>query len=178
MEKDKKKPATPSRVDVYHCSACGSRLTYRFIEGWQRLFCPACKRIHYQNPLPSAAAFVQDREGRILLVLRGIEPGKGKWALPSGFIEIDETPETACLRELKEETGLEGHITRLIGVYSQKSLMYRNVLIIGYAVEARGKLVPGSDSQEADYFSPEKLPGIAFSSHEKIIGDGLKEIRG
>jgi len=178
MEKEEKNQTTPSKIDVYHCPSCGTRLTYRLIEGWQRLFCPACNRIHYQNPLPSSAAFVYDREGRILLVLRGIEPGKGKWALPSGFIEIDETPETACLRELKEETGLEGRIMRLIGVYSQKSLMYRNVLIIGYAVKAKGKLVAGSDSRKADYFPSGKLPEIAFSSHKQIIHDGLKDIRG
>jgi len=108
-------------------------------------------------------------------VKRGHEPGMGKWALPSGFIEIYETPEKACLRELREETGLKGEIVRLVGVYSQKSLLYRNVLIIGYEVEARGNLSPGSDSLEAEFFPLGNLPDIPFSSHKKIIKAGIKK---
>lgn len=110
------------------------------IEEEKRLACPACQWVCYENPLPSSAALVRNDKGEVLLVKRGHEPGRGKWALPSGFIEIDETPEKACLRELREETGLKGEIVRLAGVYSQESLLYRNVLIIGYEVEARGNL--------------------------------------
>lgn len=94
--------------------------------------------------------------------------------MPSGFIEIDETPEKACLRELEEETGLRGERMRLIGVYSQKSRLYKNVLIIGYEVESRGHPSPGSDSLRTEFFPPEKLPDIAFPSHREIIEDGLK----
>ena len=158
-----------------YCPRCGARLKLKKIENEKRLACPACQWVNYENPLPSAAALVRNKEGDILLVKRGKEPGKGKWALPSGFIEIDETPEKACLRELKEETGLNGEIVRLIGVYSQRSLLYRNVLIIGYEVEARGKLSPGSDSLRAEFFPFDKLPDIPFSSHKKIIENGVKE---
>jgi 8-oxo-dGTP diphosphatase len=62
-----------------------------------------------------------------------------------------------------------------VGVYSQKSLLYRNVLIIGYEVGARGNLSPGSDSLEAKFFPLDDLPGIPFSSHRKMIEDGLKK---
>jgi len=105
-------------------------------------------------------------------VERGVDPGKGLWSLPSGFIEIAETPEQACLRELKEETGLEGIILRLLGVYSQKSVMYKNVIIIAYVVQARGRLHPGSDSTNAAFYSLKRLPIIAFPSHSEIITDG------
>ena len=163
-----------SRRDFKFCPLCGKRFTTRKIEGRKRQVCPICEWINYENPLPSAAAFIINSEGEILLVERGIEPGKGKWALPSGFIEIDETPEKACLRELKEETGLEGKIIRLIGCYSQKSLMYKNVLIVGYLVDVKGTPCPGSDSLSTEYFSPSRLPQIAFPSHCQIIKDGLK----
>ncbi len=127
--------------------------------------------------MPSAAALVRNEKNEILLVQRGVEPGLGKWALPSGFIEIDETPEKACLRELEEETGLKGKIMKLIGVYSQRSLLYKNVLIIGYEVKAKGKLSPGSDSLEAAFFPSGKLPEIVFSSHREMISDGLKDAK-
>ncbi|MGD2295392.1 MAG: NUDIX hydrolase [Candidatus Aminicenantes bacterium] len=160
-----------------NCPVCGALLNSRTIEERERLFCPGCGWVHYENPLPSAAAFVKNAEDGILLVKRGIDPGYGKWALPSGFIEIEETPEMACLRELQEETGLEGQILRLIGVYSQESFMYKNVIIIGYEVEARGEIHPGSDSLSAEYFSPQRLPEIAFPSHIRMIADGTKMVK-
>ncbi len=134
-----------------------------------------CGWIHYENPLPCAAAFVQNTEGGILLVKRGVEPGYGLWGLPSGFIEIDETPEMGCLRELEEETGLKGTIVRLVGVYCQDSFMYKNVIIIGYEVDVFGKLLPGSDSLEARYFLPKELPEIAFPSHSQLLVDGVRK---
>ena len=109
-----------------------------------------------------------------MLVQRAVAPAKGEWALPSGFIEIEETPEEACLRELREETGLKGMIVEAIGSYSQSSVLYKNVIIIGYLVEAHGRIKSGSDSMNAGYYSPEELPDIAFPSHRAIVRDGLK----
>lgn len=158
-----------------YCPKCRSALRLKKVDSEDRLVCPECHWVNYENPLPSATALVKNERNEILLVKRGVEPGKGKWALPSGFIEIDETPERACLRELKEETGLEGKILRLIGVYSQKSIIYKNVLIIGYEVEAKGDPSPGSDSLRADFFPSDSLPDIVFSSHRKLVQDGLKK---
>ena len=163
-----------SRVYKY-CPKCGAKLELSWIEDEKRLACPECHWVNYENPLPSSAALVRNEKGEVLLVKRGHEPGKGKWALPSGFIEIDETPKKACLRELKEETGLKGKVVRLVGVYSQESLLYRNVLIVGYEVKAWGNLSPGSDSLEAEFFPLDNLPDIPFSSHKKMIEDGVKK---
>lgn len=159
------------------CTLCGTKLETKRIEDRNRVVCPACGWIAYENPLPSAAAFVKNPDQQVLLVKRGVEPGKGKWALPSGFIEIDETPERACLRELKEETGLDGKNLRLLGVYSQPSVMYKNVLIIGYEVDATGALTAGSDSLIARFFPPSELPEIAFPSHRQMIADGLEGLK-
>ncbi len=157
-----------------YCIFCGAELGPQKVEDRVRLVCPDCGWIRYENPLPCAAAFVSNTKGEILLVRRGVEPAKGEWALPSGFIEIEETPQTACLRELKEETGLEGRILRLLGVYAQESAMYKNVLIIGYEVEAAGVPSPGSDSLSVRYFLPAELPEIAFPSHREMIEDGIR----
>lgn len=161
--------------EILFCTVCGNDLMAKIIEGRTRAYCPACGWIAYENPLPCAAAFVKNEHEKILLVKRGVEPGKGKWALPSGFIELDETPEEACLRELKEETGLDGRIVRLLGVYSQASAVYKYVLIIGYEVETAGVLSAGSDSLDARFFPPRDLPVIAFPSHREMIHDGIKD---
>jgi 8-oxo-dGTP diphosphatase len=156
------------------CPRCSSKLQEEEVEDRRRFLCKSCGWVNYENPLPSVAAMVRNEQGDILLIRRGIEPGLGEWALPSGFIEIDETPEMACVRELEEETGLLGRITGLIGVFSQKSSMYKNVLIIGYSVEGEGLVRAGSDSQEARFFSIDEMPEIAFPSHLDMIQAGLK----
>ena len=160
--------------DFFFCPFCQKRLKLGNIEGRQRKKCPQCGWVHYKNPYPCSAALVLNKKGEILLVKRGVKPGLGKWALPSGFIEMDETPEKACLRELKEETGLNGNIVELFGVYSQKSLTYQNVIIITFSVKATGKPQPGSDSLKAEFFPLENLPEVAFVSHKKAIADAAR----
>jgi len=160
---------------VKFCAVCGGDLATAKVEDRDRMVCSVCGWIVYENPLPCAAAFVENADREILLVKRGVEPGKGKWALPSGFVEVEETPKEACLRELKEETGLDGKIIRLLGVYSQSSAMYKKVLIVGYKVDTTGILEAGSDSLAARFFRPTALPVIAFPSHKEMIDDGIKD---
>ena len=162
-------------MNFKNCPLCTHSLKPKILEDRERMVCFKCGWIHYENPLPSAAAFVQNPEKGILLVKRGVEPGCGLWALPSGFIEVDETPEMGCLRELEEETGLKGRIVQLLGVYSQASDMYKNVIIIGYEVEVSGKLLAGSDSLEVKYFLSRELPAIAFPSHSQMLKDGMEK---
>jgi len=156
-----------------YCPRCGSTLKSENIEDRLRFICSRCSWIHYENPLPSVAALARNAQGDILMVQRGVEPALGEWALPSGFIEIDETPEMACVRELEEETGLLGRITGLLGVYSQASQMYNNVLIIGYTVDVEGEIKAGSDSLDARFFPVSSLPEVAFSSHREMINKVL-----
>ena len=112
----------------------------------------------------------ENRENKILIAKRNLTPGKNKWALPGGFIESDETPETACLRELKEETGLKGKIKKLIGIYIQKTRYYGSFLVIGYEVSiSKNSLSLNSELKEAKFFSKKDLPVIPFLSHRKII---------
>ena len=97
------------------CPICGTTLQMGMIEGKERKYCPECDFVDYKNPLPVALAIaVKDKD--FLLIKRGLPPRKGMWASPSGFIEIGETAEDACLRELKEETGVSGEIVSLVGV--------------------------------------------------------------
>ncbi len=157
------------------CIICKSNLVKKRVDGIRRLVCPNCGWVHYSNPVPSVAAFVYNTANEVLLVKRGVAPDKGRWALPSGFIEQDELPEEAVLRELKEETNIKGSIDRLIGVYTEPTSKYGTVLIVGYAITVKyGKLIPGSDTKEVKFFPISRLPVIPFTSHRAIIRDALR----
>ncbi len=161
-------------VEYKYCPLCGTRLRKDFVEKRERKKCPSCGWIWYSNPLPSVVCLVKNDKGEVLLIKRGVEPGKGKWALPSGFMEQEETPEEACIRELEEETGIKGKVKRLIAVYSEFTEIYGNVLLLAYEVEPFSfNVTPGEDAEDGRFFNINNLPEIAFNSHRKIIyGEG------
>ncbi len=158
--------------DKLYCHFCGQRLQRKKIENRERLFCPACRVPIYENPVPATAAVIIKKHREILLVKRSVDPQKGKWCLPGGFVEMDESPEQCCLRELKEETNLKGDIDKLVGVYLSKNPIYQSVLVIGFRLNnIRGRARAGDDSEEVRYFDLNGLPEIAFRSHLSLIGD-------
>ncbi len=114
---------------------------------------------------------VTRQDSEILLVLRGVEPKRGFWALPGGFMEIGESPESAAARELREEAGVDCGGGSLLGVFSQNSTAYGTVLVIGYHYSCvRADPAPGSDVVEARFFPFDSLPGLAFDSNEYFAG--------
>jgi 8-oxo-dGTP diphosphatase len=160
------------------CPLCGCVLSITKLDGLNRSICSKCGWVHYANPLPSVVAFVL-REGKeLLLIKRGVPPGKGRWALPSGFVEADELPQDTALRELKEETGIKGTILHLIGVYTQPTELYGSVLLIAYDIKYQtGKPRARTDTVDAKFFPLNKIPRIPFASHRAIIRDGLRRNR-
>jgi 8-oxo-dGTP diphosphatase len=152
------------------CPLCGGRLERVSRDGRTRLSCRQCGRILYENPVPATAAVVLDAGQRLLLVKRAMEPAKGEWGLPGGFVELDESPEQGVLRELREETGLQGKVDRLIDVVSEESPFYGPLIIIGYLISPQGgQLQPGDDAAATKYFPLSGLPPLAFASHQAII---------
>jgi ADP-ribose pyrophosphatase YjhB (NUDIX family) len=152
------------------CPICGTTLRTGMIEGKERKHCPKCGFVNYLNPLPVALAIaVKDKD--FLLIKRGLPPRKGIWASPSGFIEIGETAEEACLRELKEETGVSGEIVKLIGVVRRKDReIYGDMLIVEYLVKVDNEgLRPGSDVDDVRFFSVAELPDYYLALFKEII---------
>jgi ADP-ribose pyrophosphatase YjhB (NUDIX family) len=153
-----------------YCHFCGTNLTEKFFEGCLRLFCGQCNEPLYENPIPATCLVVVDNRNRVLLVKRSVEPKKGFWCLPGGFMELGETPEKSALRELKEETGLSGRINMLLGVSTNPSAQYHTVLMIGFLVKSyTGNLAAGDDAEDVASFYYDELPEIAFESHAKFI---------
>lgn len=157
---------------TYHpwnfCPQCGRALLDRHDGEAASPFCPNCKRHYYHNPPPVVASLAV-RDGKVLLIRRAVEPALGQWALPGGFMEIGETPEEAALRELAEETGVEGKVKRLLGVVYQGSARYGSVVVMGFVLEASGEPRPGSDAEEAGFFAPDASPPLAFASHRELL---------
>jgi ADP-ribose pyrophosphatase YjhB (NUDIX family) len=153
-----------------YCPFCSGKLEADLIEGKRRKMCRKCGWINYINPIPVAACLASNSSGDLLLIKRGIDPCKGRWALPGGFVELGESPEEAAQRELFEETGLEGVYEKLVGVCTQKSSKYGYVIIIGISFRLRKyDPEPGDDAVDAIFCPVDDLPEIPFSCHRKLI---------
>jgi 8-oxo-dGTP diphosphatase len=115
------------------------------------------------------------KDDSILLVQRKHEPFKGSWALPGGFVEYGETTEQAVVREIREETGLQTVVQRLLGVYSDPKRDPRgHTITIAYLVTPiGGNLSAGDDAASARYFKGDELPRLAFD-HAKIVKDAFQ----
>jgi 8-oxo-dGTP diphosphatase len=157
-------------LKAHYCSKCGGSVDVQIIGDRPRDVCSVCGTIFYQNPLPAAGALVLDVDRRVLLVRRKFPPNEGMWCLPIGFAEMGETIAEAALRELREETGVEGHILRLIDADSWSGAYYGDLLVVTFEVEKTGgSETPGDDADDVGYFPIDRLPPLAFPSNEKAI---------
>jgi len=154
-----------------YCQCCGGKMELKQDrEGKLRAICPDCGFILYKNPIPAVAILTLDDAGDILLVKRLFEPRAGMWALPSGYIEINMSPEENAIAEMKEETGLDGAIDHCIDWFYGYSPIYLRTLSIGFRMKVTGgKLEAGDDAEEARFFPLDKLPPIAFEAHRHFI---------
>lgn len=153
------------------CQNCGSKLTIKKDgENKLRAICENCGFILYKNPIPAVAIFVINEADEILLVKRKFEPQVGMWALPSGYIEINMTPQENAVAELVEETGLIGEVDHFIDWYYGYSPIYLRTLSLGFRMKILGgKLQAGDDAEEAKFFSTKNFPPIAFDAHRHFI---------
>ena len=118
------------------------------------------------------------RNLQILLIQRGIEPYKGKWALPGGFLRMDETIEQCAQRELREETGLEQAYMEQFGVFSDISRDPRGRIITTafYALVRITEVKGGDDATAAQWFTTDKVPALAFD-HDRILREAMRRLR-
>lgn len=160
------------------CPICAGKLKRQTVEDRRRLVCSKCGYVIYHNAFP-AVAIIIEKDGKIVLVKRKVAPRAGYWALPSGFIEYEESPKQTALREAFEETGFKIKIIDLVGIYFFNKFVLAHTLgPTYYAKIVSGKLKPGSDVSEAKFFNPKNLPEkFAFPAQYLAIEDWLKKYK-
>jgi len=134
----------------------------------------------YQYPRPAVTvdAILVSKQYSVLLIERGREPFQCKWALPGGFIEMDEDLEAACCRELLEETGIRIKEIKQFRAYGgvDRDPRHRTISVIFYAfTEAELLANAGDDAAKAQWFPIDQLPEMAFD-HLLILKDFRVEV--
>jgi 8-oxo-dGTP diphosphatase len=157
------------------CPVCGGTLHESQLKEGEtpRPVCSRCGYVFYLDPKVVACTLVEI-DGGVLLVKRGIEPGKGKWAVPGGFVDRGEPVHTAAVRETREECHIDVRITRLAGVYSYPGEI--SIIVFYEASPISGNFEAGDECTEARVFSPENIPwpDIAFTSTTQVLEEYIE----
>ena len=156
---------------IQHCKSCGSAVTYRVPDDGdtrERAVCNACHTIHYENPL-NVVGTVPVWGDKVLLCKRNIEPRFGKWTLPAGFMELNETVAQGAARETVEEAGAQFEMQELFTLMNvtrvgQVHFFYRAQL-------TSDAFDPGHETQEARLFAEHEIPWdeIAFRTVKETL---------
>ncbi|WP_273846381.1 NUDIX hydrolase [Rubrobacter calidifluminis] len=127
-----------------------------------------------ETPKLTVDVVIPDRDGRVVLIRRANEPFRGRWALPGGFVDVGETVEQAARREVREETGLEVELERLVGVYSEPARDPRGHNVsVAFLAHPVGDAGPrGSDDASEALLLDPAVVELAFD-HDRIIRDAL-----
>jgi ADP-ribose pyrophosphatase YjhB (NUDIX family) len=159
------------RIPIQHCKSCGASTRYRIPDDGdtkERAICSACHLVHYENPL-NVVGTIPVWGAQVLLCKRNIEPRIGKWTLPAGFMELQETTAEGAARETVEEAGAQftmGPLFSLINVarVGQVHLFYRATLL-------SPEFAPGTETQEAVLFDEADIPWdeIAFRTVKETL---------
>jgi 8-oxo-dGTP diphosphatase len=158
-----------------HCPRCGAHID---VEGG-RAHCETCGYTQYESSSPTASAVLVDDAGRVLLARRAIEPERGKWDLPGGFLESGEHPLDGLRRELREETGLDVEPTQFVGVWMD---VYgdsgQSTLNLYWVCRANGEPHAADDIDEVRWFAPDELPSVdelAFTANASVLAAWRKQ---
>ena len=146
-----------------YCSGCGQSIEMRTPAGEdrERHVCSACGAIHYQNPKMVVGCIVEHR-GSILLCKRAIEPRRGYWTVPAGFLELGESAMQGALRETHEEAGAHA---RILAPYAHFDVPHIGQAYIIYRASLLSDVFgPGPESLEVKLVPPAEIPWdqIAF----------------
>ena len=152
--------------DPRFCTACAARLD----TSGQHPVCTGCGRTAFRDPKVGVGVVVHDEQDRLLLVRRGVGPGKGRWALPAGFVDADEDPRAAAAREAYEETGLRVRVGAVVDVYATPGSGGASFFLAFSAEVVGGALAAADDALDARFFGLDELPELAFESTREAAG--------
>lgn len=135
----------------------------------------------YPRPAVTTDCVIFGTEGdvvKVLLVERGSEPYKGRWAFPGGFLNMDETAEEGALRELREETGYAAAHVEQLYTFSgvDRDPRGRTISIAFYAIVPLRSVKGSDDAARARWFSIDEIPPLAFD-HDEMLRMALERVR-
>lgn len=165
--------------DFAYCPRCGAPLVVRLLETEDRprLICDR-GHILYVNP-KVVVGVIPERDGRVLLLRRAIEPRHGFWTYPGGFMEIDETIEECAAREAHEEIGVEVKVHDIVGVYSRPGPHpgLGIVSIVFHGTVESGDPEPGREALETRWFDPKHIPwgDLAYDTTRWALTDWIAQ---
>ena len=149
-----------------YCQRCGEKMHAMRRHGRLRPVCPACDFTAFFDPKLSAATIVEI-DGRIVMMKRAGDPGRGLWTFPSGFVDRGERVEQAAAREVAEEVGISVDDLELFGVYSEPG---ETVALVVFHANANGQQPSRSDeADEVALVDPDDLPELAFPRDREIV---------
>lgn len=157
------------------CPLCATPLEPALRFDQIRPACPRCGFIHFQDPKVAVIARVI-HEGRVLLVRRAVDPGRGLWSLPGGYMDAGEMPDEALRRELDEEVGLAVEVGQALDIFPLVDMEGDRVgVVLAFEARAAGSPVlqeAGDDVSEAGWFAPEQVPDpLAFESTQRLLAE-------
>ena len=135
----------------------------------------------YPHPAVTADCVIFGFDGvsiKVLLIQRGIDPYKGKWALPGGFMNIDESAEECARRELEEETGLKTASVEQFYTFTDvmRDPRERVITVAHYALVRLSEVKGGDDAAKAQWFAQSEIPSLAFD-HDRILRMALTRLK-
>jgi ADP-ribose pyrophosphatase YjhB (NUDIX family) len=155
--------------EINYCLRCGTQLILAERYGRQRKTCPACDWVYFADPKVAVATLIV-QDGKVLLVRRGINPNRGMWTLPAGFVDAGEDPVHAAERECLEEAGIQVKVSGLITVlFGQEHPRGAHIIIFYQADIVSGQLTPGDDVDQVAFFARSNLPPLAFQSTYQVL---------
>jgi ADP-ribose pyrophosphatase YjhB (NUDIX family) len=154
----------------HFCINCGAPLVVQIVEGRELEVCPNDGYVLWRDP-KVAAAVVVELGGGIVLGRRSIEPGYGLWCLPGGFVNDDESPAAAAVRECREEINAQVELTALLGLYHIGKTTASSIVGIAYVgrIVDGSTISPGPEMLEVRVFATGALPELAFPSHQSVV---------
>jgi ADP-ribose pyrophosphatase YjhB (NUDIX family) len=140
----------------------------RDIRGVDRRQCASCGHVHYVEPKVAVGVAVF-RDERLLLVRRTMNPGRGQWALPGGYLDNGEDPRAAAAREAAEEASVDVRVSHVLDVFANPPEDGGAVFVLYAATWVSGEPAPADDADAAEFFAREALPPLAFRSTQHVV---------
>ena len=153
-----------------YCQRCGAAVGQHELYGRLRPMCPQCRYVYFYDPKLVVSTIIEI-DGKVVMQQRAVDPGAGRWSIPSGFVDRGEDIYAAAEREVLEEVGLRVTELEIVGFYSEPG---ETVALAVFATTADGQLpTAGDETLAVTLAAPDALPELAFARDARLINDWL-----